>query len=233
MIVNRVWGWHFGRPLVTTPSNFGRLGDPPSHPALLDDLAARFIAGGWSLKRLHREIVLSSTYRQSSPADSAARSADPENKWLGRANRRRLDVEAWRDAILQTSGSLDPTMGGPSGSLDRADFRRRTVYGRVSRQRVADVLRLFDFPDANRHGEARDATTTPLQQLYFLNSPFLLAQSEALAGRAREGDPPPAESVRFLYRTALLREPTDDEVGRALRLVGEGEGESRTAWASL
>ena len=195
MIVNRVWGWHFGRPLVTTPSNFGKLGDPPSHPDLLDDLTARFIAGGWSLKALHREIVLSATYRQSSRGVASAASTDPENKWLGRSNRRRLDIEAWRDAILQVSGSMDPTMGGPSGNLEDIGFRRRTVYGRVSRQRVADVLRAFDFPDANRHGEGRDATTTPLQQLYFLNSPFLLAHSDKLAG-SKPGAPASERGIR-------------------------------------
>ena len=234
VIVNRVWGWHFGRPLVTTPSNFGKLGEPPSHPDLLDDLTARFIKGGWSLKALHREIVLSSTYRQSSRGDASARSADPENKWLGRAARRRLDVEAWRDAILQVSGSLDPTMGGPSGSLENAGFRRRTVYGKVSRQRVADVLRVFDFPDANRHGEGRDATTTPLQQLYFLNSPFLLANSERLADRNFDRQASPEEFVEALYRDALLREPSEEETRRAVDLVeAEGGPESREAWAVL
>jgi hypothetical protein len=234
VIVNRVWGWHFGRPMVTTPSNFGKLGEPPSHPDLLDDLAARFISGGWSLKALHREIVLSATYRQSSRVEAAARSTDPENKWLGRANRRRLDVEAWRDAILRVSGSLDPTMGGPSGNLENAGFVRRTVYGRVSRQRVADVLRVFDFPDANRHGEGRDLTTTPLQQLYFLNSPFLLAHSENLAGHLFQRQPSPEELVEGLYRVALLREPTPDEMGRSLRLVeAEGGAESREGWAVL
>lgn len=234
VIVNRVWGWHFGRPLVTTPSNFGKLGEPPSHPDLLDDLTARFIAGGWSLKALHREIVLSSTYRQSSRGDLAARSADPDNKWLGRANRRRLDVEGWRDAILQVSGALDPTMGGPSGSLEDAGNRRRTVYGRVSRQRIADVLRVFDFPDANRHGEGRDATTTPLQQLYFLNSPFLLAHSARLANRTFDRQPSPEEFVAVLYRDILLRDPSDAEIDRALRLVeAEGGVDSRDAWAVL
>jgi Protein of unknown function (DUF1549)/Protein of unknown function (DUF1553)/Planctomycete cytochrome C len=234
VIVNRVWGWHFGRPLVTTPSNFGKLGAPPSHPDLLDDLTARFIAGGWSLKALHREIVLSSTYRQSSRGDALARSNDPENRWLGRANRRRLDVEAWRDAILQVSGSLDPTMGGPSGGLENADFFCRTVYGKVSRQRVADVLRVFDFPDANRHGEGRDATTTPLQQLYFLNSPFLLANSDRLAGRTFDRRPSPEGFIGALYRDVLLRGPSDDETVRSLRLVEAGGGpESREAWAVL
>jgi hypothetical protein len=234
VIVNRVWGWHFGRPLVTTPSNFGKLGERPSHPDLLDDLTARFIAGGWSLKALHREIVLSSTYRQSSRGETSARSTDPENQWLGRANRRRLDVESWRDAILQVSGSLDLTLGGPSGNLEGAGFLRRTVYGKVSRQRVADILRAFDFPDANRHSEGRDATTTPLQQLYFLNSPLLLAQSARLAGRTFDRQPSPPEFVEALYRVVLLRDPTFDEIDRAVRLVeAEGGPESREAWAVL
>jgi Protein of unknown function (DUF1549)/Protein of unknown function (DUF1553)/Planctomycete cytochrome C len=234
VIVNRVWGWHFGRPLVTTPSNFGKLGDPPSHPDLLDDLTARFIAGGWSLKALHREIVVSSTYRQSSRSDASAQATDPENKWLGRSNRRRLEVEAWRDAILQTSGAIDLRMGGPSGNLEDADFRRRTIYGKVSRQRVADILRSFDFPDANRHSEGRDATTTPLQQLYFLNSPFLLAHSERLAGRILDGQPSPVEFVEALYRAVLQRKPSMVEIERALRLVDdEGGPETHAAWAVL
>ncbi len=234
VIVNRAWGWHFGRPLVSTPSNFGKLGDAPSHPELLDDLAARFIAGGWSLKALHREIVTSATYRQSSRADASARATDPENKWLGRAPHRRLDVEAWRDAILQVSGTLDPAMGGRSGNLEQVDFRRRTVYGRVSRQRVADILRAFDFPDANRHGEGRDSTTTPLQQLYFLNSPLLLSCSEKLVRPDFDRKPSPDEFVASLYRSVLLREPSGEEVARAVRLVeDEGGAGSVEAWAVL
>ena len=132
------------------------------------------------------------------------------------------------------SGSLDPTSGGPSGNLEDARFLRRTVYGKVSRQRVADVLRVFDFPDANRHGEGRDATTTPLQQLYFLNSPFLLARSAKLAGRTFDGQPSPEEFVESLYRDVLLRRPEAGEVERAVRLVAlEGGPESREAWAVL
>jgi hypothetical protein len=125
-------------------------------------------------------------------------------------------------------------VGGPSGSLESPGFLRRTVYGKVSRQRVADVLRSFDFPDANRHGEGRDVTTTPLQQLYFLNSPFLLAHSARLARRLFDRQASPEEFVEALYRQTLLRDPTDDETGRALRLVdAEGGPESREAWAVL
>ncbi len=236
VIVNRVWGWHFGRPMVATPSNFGKLGEPPSHPELLDDLTARFLAAGWSLKWLHREIVTSATYRQSSRGEAAAagRSADPENKWLGRGPRRRLEVEAWRDAILQATGALDPRPGGPSGDLEDAGFRRRTVYGKVRRGRVADVLRVFDFPDANRHSEGRDTTTTPLQQLYFLNSPFLMARADDLAGRVVAGPPAPCDRARDLYRAVLLRNPTAEEADRSLGLVDAAGGPgSRDAWAVL
>ena len=239
VIVNRVWGWHFGRGIVATPSNFGKLGEPPSHPALLDDLASRFMAAGWSLKWLHREIVRSAAYQQASQGEAAAaaRAQDPENRWLARMDRRRLDVESWRDALLATDGALElDRVGGRSGDLDKGDFHRRTVYGRVSRQRLADVLKAFDFPDPNRHGEARDQTTTPLQQLYFLNSPFLLDRAETLARRVQGNTclPDPADRVRDLYQTVVQRDPTTSEVDRALHLLDLDGGAGRAeSWALL
>ena len=239
VIVNRVWGWHFGRGIVGTPSNFGKLGDPPTHPELLDDLAARFVAAGWSLKWLHREIVRSAIYQQASlgPGVAAARAQDPENRWLARFDRRRLDVESWRDALMAVDGSLDlASLGGRSGDLDKADFRRRTIYGKVSRQRLADVLKTFDFPDPNRHGEARDQTTTPLQQLYFLNSPFLLDRAATMARRVAAESPGPQadDRVRSLYRAALQREPTTGEVARAIRFLDRDGGPDRPeAWSLL
>src|SRR6185312_9653448 len=135
VIVNRVWGWHFGKPLVATPSDFGAQGDKPTHPQLLDDLAARFIQNGYSLKWLHREIMLSATYQQSSQPRDDALHADPSNYLLWRMNPRRLDIEAYRDCLLQASGSLDDQLYGPSLDLDQSDNNRRTVYGRVSRGR--------------------------------------------------------------------------------------------------
>jgi len=235
VIVNRIWGWHFGRPLVDTPSNFGRLGGRPSHPELLDDLTARFIKNGWSLKWLHREIVLSATYRQSSAPNAAYYRKDADNRSLWRMNRQRLEVEAWRDALLQVTGGLDLTQGGPSVDLEETSNGRRTVYGRVSRQRPADVLRLFDFPDANRHGEGRTPTTTPLQGLYFLNSPLLQQRSYTLAGQVlaqHQGDAPGA--VRTLFRRILQRSPREEEVRSALELVQEGgEGAERARWGTL
>jgi cytochrome c553 len=161
VFVNRTWGWVFGRPLVTTPSNFGMLGDRPTHPELLDDLAARFVANDWSVKWLVRELVLSSAYRQSSRHHEEYAARDPDNRWLWRAHRKRLELEQWRDATLQVSGQLDLAGGGPSDDLDRPRSVRRTVYGKVSRQRPADIHRLFDLPDPKAHGEKREATTTP------------------------------------------------------------------------
>ena len=229
--VNRVWGWVFGRGLVATPSNFGRLGDPPSHPELLDDLSARFIANGWSLKWLLREIVLSATYQQGGRADEAVR-RDPDNRWLGRAPVRRLEAEQWRDAILQVSGRLDLACGGPSDDLDRPTSVRRTVYGKVSRQRPPDVHRLFDLPDPKAHGEKRSATTTPVQQLYFLNSPFVRESAAALAKRTAKKGVEPAAVVRDLYRRVLLRDPTTEEAETALRLVRPAAGKP-PAWELL
>jgi hypothetical protein len=224
-----VWDWHFGRPLVTTPSNFGQLGDRPSHPELLDDLAARFIANGWSLKWLHREIVLSAAYRQAAVHNAAYDHADPDNRLIWRMNRQRLDAESWRDAVLSVTNQLDTAIGGPSVDLDKDHNRRRTVYATVSRQRPADLLRLFDFPDAKRHSDQRILTTTPLQQLYLLNSPFLQRQAVLLAEQVvadsrtddREANemPEPQQIIRELFRRVLLRNPTGGELANALQLV--------------
>jgi hypothetical protein len=230
VIVNRVWGWHFGRPLVRTPSNFGALGDRPSHPELLDDLAARFVASGWSLKWLHREIVLSATYQQSAVHPQAGGPHDPalldgDNRLLARMNRRRLEPEAWRDAVLTVAGRLDETLGGPSTDLDDAKNVRRTIYGKVSRQNMADVLRLFDFPDTKQHAEERISTTTPLQQLYLLNSKFIRENAEAIVALADEA-PSTEARLRNLFRRVLQREPTADESAKAWRLLGDASSDN-------
>jgi len=241
VIVNRVWGWHFGQPLVRTPSNFGKLGDRPSHPQLLDDLAGRFIRHGWSLKWLHREIVLSATYRQTSkttasgrsePADDSQNqsidSVDPDNRLLSRMNRRRLEPEIWRDSVLFVVGQLEYKMGGPSESLDNLKNQRRSVYGRVSRQKPAEILRLWDFPDAKRHTDRRILTTTPLQQLYLLNSRFVREQSAVLAVRVNsQARDDAAGTVRDLFRRVLLRDPTNSELRLAVKLIKNNTVESR------
>jgi hypothetical protein len=225
VIVNRVWAQHFGAGLVTTPSDFGAQGARPSHPELLDDLTARFVAAGWSLQWLHREIVLSATYRQASAHDSGKHAADPDNRWLWRMNRRRLEVEAWRDAMLAAAGALNLERGGPSQELSDPNNRRRTLYGTVKRRELADVLRLHDFPDPTAHSPARVPTTTPLQQLFTLNSPFIRQQAAALARRLKAEAPGGGEArVQRAYWLLFGRPATADEVNLALAFLAEGQG---------
>ncbi len=217
--VNRVWGWHFGRHLVPTPSDFGTQGDRPSHPELLDDVAARFVANGWSLKWLHREIMLSAAYRQSSARREDANQADPVNKLVWRMNPRRLEIEAWRDALLAANGKLDLTAGGESPNLDDRKNVRRTVYGKISRGRLNPLLRLYDYSDPNSHAPQREVTTTPLQQLFVMNSEFFQDQAAALAARAGEGTD--ADRLRTLYRFTLSRDPKPKEVDLGLSFVAK------------
>jgi cytochrome c553 len=233
VFVNRTWGWVFGRPLVTTPSNFGALGDRPTHPELLDDLAARFVARGWSVKWLVREMVLSAAYRQSSRHDDRSAAADPDDRWLWRAQRKRLEPEEWRDAMLQVSGQLSLAGGGPSDDLDAVTSVRRTVYGQVSRQRPAEIHQLFDLPDPKTHGEKREPTTTPVQQLYFLNSPFVRKAAARAAELASAGTPADEAVVRALYRRVLQRDPTDAEAVAARNLVRPARAGDPPAWALL
>lgn len=213
VIVNRIWGHHFGTGIVRTSSDFGRQGERPTHPELLDDLAARFIANGWSLKELHRELVLSAAYRQASQTQEASKvRIDPDNRWLARMSRRRLEVEAWRDAVLAVTGTLQDTLGGPALALDRPDNLRRTVYAGVKRRELPDLLRLNDFPDPTTHSPGRVATTTPLQSLFVLNSEFMRRQAMTLAARLRSLPGDDAARVRQGYRWLFARPATDTEV---------------------
>jgi hypothetical protein len=234
VIVNRVWGQLFGRSLVATPSNFGALGEPPTHPELLDDLAVRFVRGGWSLKWLQREIVLSAVYGQSSTAEVRKGKADPENRLLGRMNHRRLSVEAWRDALLAVSGQLDLAVGGPSLDPQDPKERRRTIYSAVSRLDMNRMLALFDFPDPNVHADRRMETTTPLQKLFVLNSPFMVAQAAYLAERlSREFGPeteqPDRRGIDRAYRLLYGRPATERETRLGLAFLGEG-GDRVNRW---
>ncbi len=201
--VNRVWAHHFGAGLVRTPSDFGLRSDPPSHPELLDRLADDFVKNGWSTKSLHRRIVLSATYRQSShgegrgpqTADSASsdpqaatknpQALDPENRFLWRANPRRLGYEELRDTLAAVSGRLDSRMGGKAVDQFPAEDTplRRTVYGLVDRQFVPGVMRMFDFANPDLHVPQRSETTVPQQALFALNHPFVAAQARRLASR--------------------------------------------------
>jgi hypothetical protein len=229
VIVNRVWMHHFGAGLVATPSDFGAQGARPTHPELLDDLAARFVAGGWSLKALHRDIVLSAAYRQSSAADPARQALDGDNRWLARRNRRRLDVEAWRDAMLAASGTLRRDVGGPPVDLGEDANRQRTLYGVVKRRELHDLLRLHDFPDPTAHSPARTPTTTPLQQLFVLNSPFLRRQATDLARRlAAEAPGSTEERIRRAYLLLYGRPATAKEVGLAREFLAGAPAQA--AW---
>ncbi len=213
VMANRIWQHHFGRGIVGTPSNLGTLGEAPTHPELLDNLAARFIASGWSIKTLHREIMLSSTYRLSTHNNEANSEIDADNRYLWRMNRQRLDVEAWRDSLLDVAGRLDRTLGGPSTDLADTNNVRRTVYARVSRHELDNLLRLFDFPDANITSEKRSETTVPQQQLFVLNSPFMTTQAKAFAARLHSQAPDSDEArIRLAFQLAYGRPPEDVEV---------------------
>jgi hypothetical protein len=221
VIVNRVWDWHFGRPLVATPSDFGIQGERPSHPELLDDLAARFIAHGWSLKWLNKEIMMSAAYQQQSKPRPDGDALDPTNLLLWRMNPRRLDVESYRDSLLRAAGRLDERLYGVSDDLQAEGFVRRTIYGRVSRSNPSTLLRLYDFPDPNQTSPGRDSTTTSLQQLFVMNSAFMRNLGGALADAVRK-DETYALKVRDLYRKALSRDPTMEELAEGRKYLTEG-----------
>jgi hypothetical protein len=220
VIVNRVWGWHFGKPLVATESDLGVQGDKPTHPELLDDLSARFIASGWSLKWLHREIMLSAAYRQASNPRPEGLAADPINALLWRMNPRRLDVEAYRDNLLQVSADLAGKAPSLSLDLDAADNHSRTVYGRVSRGRLNNLLALYDFPDPMMTAPRRELTISPLQQLFVMNSPFMQERAGNLVNRVNDAPDLPAK-VRGIYRYAVERDPTPKELDTALSYLNK------------
>ena len=188
VMVNRIWMGHFGKGIVRTPSDFGTRGDAPSNQALLDWLAVRFMkteadgAGAWSIKKMHRLIMLSNVYQQSAEVDPKTRRADPDNRLLGRMNRRRLDFEQMRDALLSVGGALDDRLyGQPIEGIEKS--RRRTLYTFLDRQSLPTLWRSFDFPDPNQHAPQRSNTTVPQQSLFLLNNPFVQEMAKSLAHR--------------------------------------------------
>lgn len=223
VIVNRLWGLYFGRPLALSASNFGARGDKPSHPELLDDLALRFLENNWSLKWLTREIVLSAAYRQGSRSDPSL-AVDPENRLLGRMPRRRLTVEQWRDSLLASTGRLESAIGGPSLNPQDPSERRRTIYSRASRLELNKLLAMFDYPDPNVHADRRVETTTPLQKMFVMNSPFMVEQAAALASRLAAEIPEDAAAantsrIQAAYRLLYGRPATDAEVRLGLNFL--------------
>lgn len=227
VIVNRAWKWHFGSGLVDTPSNFGFAGERPSHPELLEALATFFVDNGMSLKKLHREIMLSAAWQRSDTWSEAASAKDPANRLYWRANRQRLDAESIRDSMLSWSGALDRRMYGPSEEL-KDDSKRRTVYSKVSRFKLDTFLTLFDFPNPNITAEKRHTTTVPLQGLFFLNSKFVLLQAEALAKRLAV-ERKDENRIREAYRILLQRAPTDSELQAGLAFIADERSRSSEA----
>ena len=220
VIVNRIWQHHFGKGLVRTPSNFGRMGERPTHPELLEYLSTRFMESGWSIKALHREILLSSTY---SLATGPSPESDADNKLLSHFNLQpRLDMEALRDSVLAVSGQLDPTMKGGASAISD-DNRRRSIYLTVSRTRLDPALALFDFPDPNASVDDRPTTSGPLQGLYWLNSRFVATQANQLNERlAKEAGPKPADRIARAYRLLYGRPPDEKELQLGVEYVAGG-----------
>ncbi len=233
VMVNRIWAWHFGRGIVATPSDFGKQGQPPSHPELLDWLATEFVARGWSVKALQRLILLSNTYQMSSvDSDAAALRVDPENKYLWRMNRRRLEAESLWDAIHAVAGTLNLKMGGrpvvpplsddEASSLaskwqwpvsaDPAEQNRRGVYVLVRRNFPFPMFAVFDSPDTSVSCPRREVTNVPTQALWLLNNRDAFDQARAFAQKliAKDGTERD-EIVNDAWRQALGRLPSEQE----------------------
>ncbi|HEX3601295.1 MAG TPA: PSD1 and planctomycete cytochrome C domain-containing protein, partial [Lacipirellulaceae bacterium] len=232
--VNRVWDHLFGKGIVDTPSDFGVRGTLPTHPELLDTLACQLMDDGWSTKRLIRRIVTSSTYRQASDDRADCAAVDAENRLVWRVNRRRLDLEALRDSLLVVAGRLDEKMGGPSVSLTDPPFSdRRSVYGYIERQNLPAFFRTFDFANPNTHTPERPQTTAPQQALFLMNSAFTIEQASSLADRTEKPGQPSSSGqnsaaarvrrVERMFRDALGREPSVDEISDALDFVDHGD----------
>ncbi len=232
VIVNRVWQHYFDAPLVRTPSDFGLRSEPPSHPDLLDHLARSLISSGWSLKSLHRTILNSAAYRQASLQRAEGQAVDPENRLLWRMNRKRLDFESLRDALLAASGQLDGTLGGPAVEITTTPWTtRRTLYGLIDRQNLPSLFRTFDFASPDAHSPLRHSTTVPQQALYMMNSPFVADQTRHLAARVRQVSSDNRAGIEQLYRLAFSRLPSDQELALGLEFLAAEQTDAQAGAA--
>lgn len=229
VFVNRLWLHHFGEGLVRTPGNFGKLGQPPTHPELLDWLARRFIEQGWSIKAMHRLIMGSAAYQRSSRATPELVARDPDNRLLGRMHRRRLDAESIRDALLSVSGQLDPVRGGPP--IRDLNAPRRTLYIMTVRSDRSTFRDLFDAADPTALVDQRNASTVAPQALFMLNHPFALEQASQLARRSAEWGPSDRARLERLYVVLFGRPPNEREIEAGVELLADARRESPdTAW---
>jgi hypothetical protein len=231
VMVNRLWLHHFGTALVRTPGDFGLRSDPPSHPELLDHLAATFMANAWSVKKMHRLIMLSAAYQQKSDDRAEGRRIDPENLLLWRMNRRRLDFEATRDALLAVAGRLQRIVGGPSvrDSISPT-ANRRTIYSFLDRLNVPELFRTFDFPSPDATSPKRDSTTVAPQALFLMNNPFILECARRLVQRPEiAAEKELAKRVGRMYRLLYGREETGEEIALASEFVGATK-DAAVAW---
>ncbi len=243
VMVNRVWGYHFGGAIVRTPSDFGLRSDAPTHPELLDWLALRFVEGGWSLKKLHKLMMTSAAWQQVSDDVAAYKEKDPDNRYVWKFSRQRLDFEAMRDSILAVSGQMDPAMGGRSVELSENPTskkkqqaetiintigdptqetysKRRSVYLFIDRQNLPGTFRAFDFASPDTHSPQRYTTTVPQQALFLMNSPFITEQVNAVMKRPEvDGEKDLEGRVRKLYRVLLGRAPAADELAIGRRFL--------------
>ena len=228
VLVNRVWQHHFGRPLVATPSDFGLRSDEPTHPDLMDHLARELIDGKWSLKSLHRQIMLSATYCQSSVNRPDCRIKDQENRLLWRMNRRRLEFEAIRDSLLFVAGRLDVTPGGKPYQITKRAANRRTIYAEVDRQDLPGIFRTFDFASPDQSAAGRPQTTVPQQALYMMNAPLVVGQAKALVARTEvTGKTHPKDRLAALYRIVYQRTPDEHELSSGVAFVASAQANAK------
>jgi hypothetical protein len=231
VFVNRVWMHHFGKGIVGTPGDFGVRGDPPTHPELLDWLAAEFMTDGWGVKKLHRRIVTSAAYKQASADRDDGRAADPENRLLWRQNRRRLEFEPLHDAMLAVSGGLDLKTGGPSVPLFSGKTRR-AVYGSIDRLEFPSLLATFDVPNPAATSPERTNTTVSPQALYLMNGPFARdCAKKLLAAPAVKDTITPDAKLDAICLACFARPPTEKERERLLAFVAKGPAAEK--WLDL
>jgi hypothetical protein len=236
-MVNRIWQHHFDKGIVRTASNFGVRGAPPTHPELLDYLASEFVASGWSVKAMHRQMMLSRTYQLACVEDEANAAVDPDNQLYWRADRRRLEAEAIRDCLLDVAGDLDLTRPGvhPFPSIDRWNWTQhspfkavypsnhRSVYLMIQRIQRHPFLALFDAPDANTSSDVRPESTVPLQALFMMNNAWVQQEAKAFASRLIGLSDDPRERIRQGVALAYSRPATEDEVTHALSYLDRYE----------